>query len=480
MENSKLLAILKNLNDAQFDEVVFFLEEKKLLDKSHLSRPVAPIKSAIEVINLLKQYPDRIAQLKKIIKEELKFNLDSDELKKTAQIEESKRLKQELEEILSNEDVKNINEEIIRSYHLALKEHRVIEWESELGKIIDHLHKSNLKSSFTPLERFAGFLIKELKKNQGNLSNNLVNRLEQWLNEVIAELNDFREEIARGINSQNPCLLITVCENKQKQNYYNIESWFIEDCQTYRNDCQIKAKPIFKSEESYPESKIQDVIRISRNKCYDCESISQLPIHIFLPIKLMKIDIDAWSIQEQPVGRSRRLFGLEHEIMLHSQDRLNNIYGNDLKNKLKEKWKNVETLLWETVYSIFEYVDPDDPDALYKKGQIDKIVAIKLPQPLSVLQKNIEIDELFEELILGSPIPLALWAREAVDGIDFDKELHDILEECCYLQKFPKEIMEKKLKAKRGDMVNHLSLFWDDPKLLPPQHKAMKENNSLW
>src|SRR4028119_73193 len=185
MENSQLLAILKNLNDAQFDEVVFFLEEKKLLDKSHLSRPVAPTKSAIEVINLLKQYPDRIAQLKKIIKEELKFNLDSDELKKTAQIEESKRLRQELEEILSNEDVKNIYEEIIRSYHLALKEHRVIEWESELGKIIDHLHKSNLKSSFTPLERFAGFLIKELKKNQGNLSNNLVNRLEQWLNEVI-------------------------------------------------------------------------------------------------------------------------------------------------------------------------------------------------------------------------------------------------------------------------------------------------------
>jgi hypothetical protein len=480
MENSKLLTILKNLNDAQFEEVVFLLDEEKLLDKSHLSRPVAPTKSAIEVINLLKPHPDGIDKLEKTLKEKFTFNLDIDKIKKTTQIEESKKLKQEVEEILSSEDLKNINEEIIRSYHLALNEHRVIEWESELGKIVNHLHKSDIKSSFTPLERFVGFLIKELKKNQGNLSNNLVNRLEQWLNEIIIELNEFKEEIARGINSQNPCLLITICENKQKQNYYNIESWFIEDCQTYRNDCQIKAKPIFKSEESYPESKIQEIVRVSRNKCYECESISQLPIHIFLPIKLMKLDIDAWSIQEQPVGRSRRLFGLEHEIMLHSQDRLNNIYGNDLKNKLKEKWDNVETLYWETVSSIFEDVDPDDPDALYKKGQIDKIVAIKWSQPLSILQKNIEIDDLFEELILCSPIPLALWAREAVDGIDFAKELHNILEECCHLQKFPKEIKEKRLKAKRGDMVNHLSLFWDDPKLLPPQDKAMKKNNSLW
>jgi hypothetical protein len=76
MPNSKtnLLGYLKTLSPPQFNELVFLLEEGKLIDKSYLSYPVAPTTSAIEVINLLKQRSDGISQLESLLKDTFNYS----------------------------------------------------------------------------------------------------------------------------------------------------------------------------------------------------------------------------------------------------------------------------------------------------------------------------------------------------------------------------------------------------------------------
>jgi hypothetical protein len=74
-DSFKLLGYLKKLTPGQFTEVVFFLDEKQLIDKAFLSSPVSPTSNAIEIINLLKQKPDGLLQLVSFLKKYLGYSI---------------------------------------------------------------------------------------------------------------------------------------------------------------------------------------------------------------------------------------------------------------------------------------------------------------------------------------------------------------------------------------------------------------------
>jgi hypothetical protein len=480
----KLLGYLKKLTPGQFSEVVFFLNEKKLIDQTFLSSPFVPASNAIEVINLLKQKPDGSRQLVRYLKEDLAQTLDPDleselDFTKEVQLEKSQELQKELEEIIKIG--LNILKEgmILSAYHLALRKQRIVEsaWQSEPEKIIEHLQNSAMSetiNSFTPSQRFGAFLYVIVKKQVASevsadaVLEEIEDKLFKWLGR--SNMNNLLKEIETDTSPKSSCLLVRIYENKQEKNYYNIDAWFIEDWRSYRDLPKIMPRQIWKEEESRHEGEIEKFIRSIRDKCYECSDISELPIHIFLPMKLMKLDIGAWPLKE---GRARRLFGAEHEILLHSEDRLDPVYKS-FKEAKRKRWEQVENTPPDNPLSIFEEVAFYESDALYKKGQLSHVVGIKLLQPLCLLQENNQIDDLLEELILDSPIPLALWMREAVTKDDLNRELENMFKEGCQLEKLASKIKEKRL----AEPSMNISLLWDDPKLLPPQQKENKD--ILW
>lgn len=166
-----LLSFLKKLIPAQVDELVFLLKEEKLIDESLLSYPVAPTKTAIEVIKLLQQRSDGIRQLEGILRDNPHFNfspsietesktLDNTDylsLKQALESEDFKKADQITTEILLKEAVKESNSKHLEDQlklaksnpgNIELSEEEIRHISCDVLRQLNQLWESNSKGLF--------------------------------------------------------------------------------------------------------------------------------------------------------------------------------------------------------------------------------------------------------------------------------------------------------------------------------------------
>lgn len=377
------------------------------------------------------------------------------------------------------------------AYCRALKERAIARFPRTVAELIQDLVGRCPPSELQPwLDRFVGYLLifPQMRLPQMEVPTDLVTSVSDWAQTHLAtSWENLQQEIDGELEisaTQRPCFLVRVRRSNQqsisgqKGERYYVDAWFIEDERAYREQ-QIRAKPVRPASswqaavtskvelgspaQTYTEAETKTLICHLREQCYQVYHSERPRLHIFVPIELINIDIDRWSWQAE---RPRKRFGNWQEVVVRSGDRLGLKY--ELKQEWQEKWIAIERKFSHSANQVFRMGNLD-ADEIYSLGQEIEVLAIQLERAISELERE-SLRDLFEALVLDSAIPVALWLRQSVSNCP--TELEKVL--CaCYLEKLP-----DKIKQVRGDPLalqeddrlgNHLSLLWDDPKMIPPQ-----------
>ena len=200
-----------------------------------------------------------------------------------------------------------------------------------------------------------------------------------------------------------------------------------------------------------------------------CESCTNYPeVHVFLPLELMSWEVDAWRLKPPEGRRKAKCIGHDHVVLLRCADRYKRSYTE--APSWRTLWKRHQNVLNQPASEVFIL---DHDDHLDELGDIlDQAV-----QPgssavgLHVTQMPTDVEELCYEL-LESGLPLAVWQRRELSATAQGQDWSDLLSSCC-LDKLPIRAKDERHSARRKPIEkhigHHLSLLWDDPRLVPPK-----------
>lgn len=364
---------------------------------------------------------------------------------------------------------------IARAYQLALNQRSIGQTLNDLHSYIHDLsnRSSPPEHHHTPLERFVGYL----RTQELELDENTRNCLTQWSRESIDNLYALDQQIIAEQAQQDAkesCLLIRVMANGEQ---YRIRSWYISDIITYRQEPPSSSNPLStagytdaltpdpitaESAQDYPfeTAQLEPVIRYLHRQCLN-QYTNPDSIHLFLPAALLNKDIDQWPIKLQRPP----LFGTKHKILLRSNDRLGAHF--DYREDWEKKWAALDGHTQSNAHQTLVRANSNDIDHLYSLADRSTTLALALEAPLC---SAADIEELFETLVLDTPLPLALWMRQKISGIICPQELTRILQTCC-IEQLPSTLKDERVSAKQHPTCHigtALSLLHDDPYLLPP------------
>jgi RNAse (barnase) inhibitor barstar len=229
------------------------------------------------------------------------------------------------------------------------------------------------------------------------------------------------------------------------------------------------------------KEEIESIIVQIREKCLK-QYLYPIVIHIFLPKELISIDIDNWCLEK---GKKYKRFGNTYKIIVRAEERLDGKYEHG--RLWNTKYDCLQSKHSQSAFDIFEVIHIEKSSSyniekivedIYNKGQLPNIMAVKLPQPLSILSQN-ELDELFSVLSYETPIPLALWVRQSAESVDCClTKLINIIKDCP-LKDLPEKIKQERMNSDKH-IGRQISLFWDDPNLLPPGVTLGRKNTTTW
>lgn len=174
-------------------------------------------------------------------------------------------------------------------------------------------------------------------------------------------------------------------------------------------------------------------------------------IHLFVPRTLF-----SQGVEMLPSSR-RAVLGSEYPCVLRTNLKTHPIdyyYYEDWHRK----WAHLATD-WETATAtVFTSLDCQ---------QEEKAIFTALESMSAAVLKNCEaVDQLFDLISEEVALPVALWSRDA----QFQDNLSDILD--CIVKTLPRRIHQERVSAHESTnpatLGHHLSLVWEDPRVVPP------------
>ncbi len=262
------------------------------------------------------------------------------------------------------------------------------------------------------------------------------------------------------------------------QNYYELTAWLIEDIETYKTQqTGYHALISTGSQESEP-CRIEDLLaRIpqvlvqfteARNDL--CANTTHYPeVHVFLPLDLMHLDVDQWCLGAMQRRGRVRCLGHDHVVVVRCGERYERNYTQ--RPAWLNYWQRHQSLLDSAAASVFTTGDDADLDEL-----VDILYDAEEPDSLTV---GLQVTQVPKELIslcgelLESGLPLMVWQRQALAGTPRGHDWSVALPEETTLRALPNAAKQERRSARRhspeSHYGHHLSLLWDDPKLIPPK-----------
>jgi hypothetical protein len=354
------------------------------------------------------------------------------------------------------------NREIfLKAYQLSMFKRKIVPRESPTTatELISQLTRPNEEQqTHSYIEKFVGYLLEvEL-----NLSPSLKTSLTEWVNKNIKNYKLLELLIQEEQNRRaeyNPCLIVAIKSQLHEYNEYIVNAWLIKNIDQYQNygsGCQQ-----LNIDNPHTDNNLTGVEGMVRKLIQQCITITNKEpqeIHIFLPLKLMNHPVDCWKMYED----ERETIGEKYQIFIRCSEGL--IGKNPRVIAWQKKGKLISENLSQTANSIFIMAVDTKVETLEKNLKMANARAAKI---IPVFQNNLP-----GEILWKAAVPLALWVRQELSGIDNRTVLDELINDFD-LRELPEQVRLKRLDAMDQDsqenhVGRHLCLLWDDPNLLPP------------
>jgi vWA-MoxR associated protein C-terminal domain/Trypsin-like peptidase domain len=297
-----------------------------------------------------------------------------------------------------------------------------------------------------------------------------------------------------GQRDEDPCLIFEVSSDQapyrtrafwlpdarsydpeDKQTYEEVLCWDLnpEDKQTYEEVlCWDLNKK--KTIADLPDCSLAELPnRLSGyfKTCVERDRLTdRLRLEVLLPLSLMDQPIELWSLNHNRY--SPTIPASEFQVVVRCSERTTRPYRKDCLTKWQAHWDKVQNHLNAQSNPCMVGVAPSAKAPQLKAYyQMPSIVGFKLND---VPQRK------FFEALLGAAAPVAVWLRQSPNQTtDDDRSLLQWLEDFlqCSVGQLPHEALRVRAEAiahaetpeDDNFMIgHHLSLLWENPKLLPP------------
>ncbi len=175
-------------------------------------------------------------------------------------------------------------------------------------------------------------------------------------------------------------------------------------------------------------------------------------IHLFVPRTLFSYDVEM-----QPSSKLGAVLGSEYPFVLRTNLKTHPI-GSYYHDDWLEKWEQLEQSYDENTCEVLKPLDCSLP-AVDIIAELNTISAARL-------EKCDSVGEFFDLIADETALPIALWSRDP----QFQDRLVDVLN--CIVKQLPHRIQQERVtafKSKANPLLgHHLSLVWEDPKIVPP------------
>lgn len=158
-----------------------------------------------------------------------------------------------------------------------------------------------------------------------------------------------------------------------------------------------------------------------------------------------------------PFGRRGRGLGCDYPFVIRTN--LNTCpTGRRYHANWTEKWENIQRVLNHPMGDVIRSINCSLSEEEILEEMMDLNAAI--------LQECDDVGDLFELIAEDTALPVALWSREPL----FQERLADMLD--CEVHALRDRIRQERDQAHQSrsqdSLGNHLSLVWEDPKIVPP------------
>jgi hypothetical protein len=281
-------------------------------------------------------------------------------------------------------------------------------------------------------------------------------QLEAWVDQCRHKFSDLftrivRENKDRNVSPSNECecVMVAVEEVETSTDELRVSLWAVLNRETY--NAHDPPMPLVSekvlSRQELPAF-VRDLIR---------EKLNPEPtptIHLFVPRKLFGEDFEMLSAS----SRLGAVLGSEYPFVVRTNLQTHPI-GAHYKHDWHKKWKQLEEALEKKSGSEVKIIDCSQPP----QKLISKIKGIYAAR----LKECNSVDELFDLIAEATVLPVALWSRDP----QFEqKHLAHVLKST--VKELPERIRQEREKAYKSEkkplLGHHLSLVWEDPKIVPP------------
>jgi hypothetical protein len=358
---------------------------------------------------------------------------------------------------------------------------------NDVKSVVTELNKIPQGSlSYSALEEFVANLFNEISDDA------VIDALTQWGREYCKDrdwLNlyaQIQESQDKRLENAQPAIVITITrsdeastQSQDGETYYQIESWLIEDMETYQTKkTGFHSLLAAGSPDNAPCLLEEMLLNITHlldrliskqvKHCQGCEHYPQ--IHVFLPIELMHLGVDVWSIDS--TSNRANYLGHDYLVFIHCANRYDGNYRK--MPSWKRLWKRHQDLLQESALNVFVEGHDNDLDELMEI--LDDAVKSDRIVGLQVTDAPVDTENLVYEL-LDHGLPIAIWSRTNLEEAAHQAQVKELLAACC-LETLPSKVKDKRAETRRTrnplnqkevHIGHHLSLLWDDPHFYPPK-----------
>lgn len=320
------------------------------------------------------------------------------------------------------------------------------DWQTQLIELLDLPPNAGWENE----KRLVQFVMQLVRMDE--IPEAVYDRLKQWIEHRsfdFAALLDriTREMKGKKILSSNVCknVMVVIDPVETRNNQVRLSLWQVFDHET---DDQYNALNIILEQEIAIDQLPQFIWQTMGDTFGNKKPI----IHYFVPRSSFCCDTAI-----TPFGRRGRGLGCEYPFVIRTN--LNTCpTGRRYHSNWAEKWENIQKVWNHPMRDVVRSIDC----SLTEEEIIEEMMNLNA----AVLQDCHDVGDLFEMIAEDTALPVALWSREPL----FQERLADMLD--CEVNALGDRIRQERDKAHKlkseDSLGNHLSLVWEDPKIVPP------------
>lgn len=289
----------------------------------------------------------------------------------------------------------------------------------------------------------------------------VLEQLEAWVERCGYKYSDLlvrivRENKDRKLLPSNECecLMVAVEQVETSTDELRVSLWAVPNREAYnpRNPPMPIVSEKVLSRQELPAFVRQQIREKLRKK-------PTPTIHLFVPRMFFGDDFEMLQISP-----SRTVLGNEYPFVVRTNLKTHPI-GWHYHDDWHEKWQQIEEAFEDKICDVAKFIDCSLPEQ-------DLIPELETTYAM-VLKNCDSVGSWFDLIAQETALPVALWSRDA----QFQDQLANILD--CIVKNLPDRIHQERKTAHNSKIKpllgHHLSLVWEDPKIVPPDMQFNSE-----